>query len=127
VSALRHADRNRYCYYSTLQPNTHCDITAALLNADSTNSYSDTIRPRRHSDFYSNANSSCRPDRYSSAEANTGSAPGVTFAHANCYGHPVSYPYAERYACSDAAASAYATTATITIYEKDTHCSFGIV
>ena len=40
----------------------------------------------------------CRPDGYSSAEANAGTAPGATYADANCYGHAISYPYTERYA-----------------------------
>ena len=78
-------------------------------------------QPYGNADSKSDTNSSCRPDRYSSAKANAPTA--ARAANAHCHGHAKPYPYTERYAQSDSAASAFPTTAPITIYENETHCS----
>jgi hypothetical protein len=95
--------------------NTNCDSYIAPSHAHS-NSY-----VYRNADSEPDTYSSCRTDRYSSAQANAGTA--ARAANAHCHGHAKSYPYTERYSQSDSATSAFAATAPITIYEKETHCS----
>jgi hypothetical protein len=69
--------------------------------------------------------STCRTDKYFSAQANAGTA--ARAANAHCHGHAKPYPYTERFSQSDSATSAFAATAPITIYEKETHCSIRLV
>ena len=86
--------------------NTNCDSYIAPSHAHS-NSY-----VYRNADSEPDTYSSCRTDRYSSAQANAGTA--ARAANAHCHGHAKSYPYTERYSQSDSATSAFAATAPVT-------------
>jgi hypothetical protein len=79
--------------------------------------------PYGNADSKSDTYSSCRTDTYSSAQANACTAARATYANAHCHGHAKPYPYTERYSQSDSAAPPFASTAPVTIYEKETHCS----
>ena len=71
--------------------------------------------------------SSCKTDTYSSAQANACTAARATYADAHCNGHAKPYPYTERYSQGDSATPAFAATAPLTPYEKETHCSIRLV
>jgi hypothetical protein len=98
VSPLRHADPNRYCYYSTIQPNTHYDITAAA-HAD----------PHCDIDACGNDNTDC-----------DGVANSYTYFNTKTSTDPET--------SANAQAASYAVTAPIAcVYENETHCSIRLV